>query len=232
MTPPDPPPDLLRVAARMVWFKTPEETLAEPFLFLSHAMTCGTVDDLRVVRAHFTDDDLRRALRAAVPGVFDARSWAYWGTPSWASAPRRPCRRGACRTEPVCGGWRCGRTPRRRRCRRQNSPTYSGGTQRRRHRAHGGPWGRRDATSCGWAMSSSARRSRNRRTCIRSGGACSTYQLPLSRSRAQDRLHDAAPVGHTPARSRTMDTWREREHGRRKRTRRYGKPLRRRSTTG
>lgn len=78
MTPPNPPPDLLRVAARMVWFKTPEETLAEPVLFLSHAMTCGTVDDLRVVRAHFTDDELRRALRAAVPGVFDARSWAYW----------------------------------------------------------------------------------------------------------------------------------------------------------
>lgn len=71
-------PDLLRVAERMVWFKPPEETLAEPFLFLSHAMTYGTVDDLRVVRAHFTDDDLRQALRAAAPGVFDARSWAYW----------------------------------------------------------------------------------------------------------------------------------------------------------
>ena len=35
-------------------------------------------DDLRVVRAHFTDDQLRQALRAGLPGVFDARSWAYW----------------------------------------------------------------------------------------------------------------------------------------------------------
>ena len=78
MTTPDPPADLLRVAKRMVWFKTPEEALADPFLFLSYAMTYGTVDDLRVARAHFTDDELRQALRAGIPGVFDARSWAYW----------------------------------------------------------------------------------------------------------------------------------------------------------
>ena len=78
MTKPDAPADLLRVAERMVWFKTPEETLAEPLLFLSYAMTYGTVDDLRVVRARFPDDRLREALRAGIPGVFDARSWAYW----------------------------------------------------------------------------------------------------------------------------------------------------------
>lgn len=78
MTKPDAPADLLRVAERMVWFKPPEETLAEPLLFLSYVMTYGTVDDLRVVRARFTDDRLREALRAGIPGVFDARSWAYW----------------------------------------------------------------------------------------------------------------------------------------------------------
>ena len=70
--------ELLRVARRMVWFKPPEEVLADAALFLSYAMTYGTVDDLRVVRAHYTDDELRRALRSGVPGVFDARSWAYW----------------------------------------------------------------------------------------------------------------------------------------------------------
>lgn len=70
--------ELLRVAKRMVWFKTPEEALAEPALFVSHAMTYGTVDDLRVVRTHYTDDRLRRALRSGPPGIFDGRSWAYW----------------------------------------------------------------------------------------------------------------------------------------------------------
>lgn len=70
--------ELLRVAKRMVWFKTPEEALAEPALFLSYAMTYGTIDDLRLVRAHYTDDQLRRALRRGLPGIFDARSWSYW----------------------------------------------------------------------------------------------------------------------------------------------------------
>ncbi|MCY4076216.1 MAG: hypothetical protein OXH04_12400 [Acidobacteria bacterium] len=72
------PADLLGVAKRMVWFKAPEETLSDPVLFLSHTMTYGTVEDLRVVRAHFADDQLRQALRTGLPGIFDPRSWAYW----------------------------------------------------------------------------------------------------------------------------------------------------------
>ena len=74
----DAPVELLGVAKRMVWFKAPEEALADPALFLSYAMTYGTVDDLRVVRAHYTDVQLRRALGSGLPGIFDARSWAYW----------------------------------------------------------------------------------------------------------------------------------------------------------
>ena len=75
---PKPTADLLHVAKRMVWFKPPEETLADPVFFLSHVMTYGTVEDLRVMRRHFTDDRLRQVLRAGLPGIFDARSWAYW----------------------------------------------------------------------------------------------------------------------------------------------------------
>lgn len=73
-----PVPELCRVARRVVWFKTPAEALRDPVLFLNHAMTWGTVEDVRVVRMHFTDDDLRAALRNAHPGIFDARSWSYW----------------------------------------------------------------------------------------------------------------------------------------------------------
>lgn len=75
---PVPGPELLRVAERVVWFQSPAETLRNPVLFLNHAMIWGMLEDLRVVRAHFTDDDLRDALRNAHPGVFDARSWSYW----------------------------------------------------------------------------------------------------------------------------------------------------------
>ena len=71
-------PDLRRVARRVVWFKPPEETLRDPVLFLNHAMTWGTIEDLRIVRTHFSDDELREALRNAHPGIFDRRSWSYW----------------------------------------------------------------------------------------------------------------------------------------------------------
>lgn len=74
----DKPAELLGVARRMVWYKSPEEALADPALFLSYAMTYGTVDDLRIVRAYYTDAQLRQALGSGLPGIFDARSWAYW----------------------------------------------------------------------------------------------------------------------------------------------------------
>ena len=70
--------ELLRVAKRVVWFKPPEETLRDPVFFLNHVMTWGMIEDIRVARAHYDDDDFRNALRQAHPGVFDARSWAYW----------------------------------------------------------------------------------------------------------------------------------------------------------
>ena len=73
-------PDLLAVAKRVVWFQPPEETLGDTTLFLNHVMTYGTVPDVLTVREHFDDQALRDALRDAYPGVFDARSWAYWHT--------------------------------------------------------------------------------------------------------------------------------------------------------
>jgi hypothetical protein len=69
---------LERVARRVIWFEEPAEALADPVRFLAYALTYGTTQDLRVVRAHFSNDDLRRALAAAPPGIFDVRSWAYW----------------------------------------------------------------------------------------------------------------------------------------------------------
>ena len=75
-------PEILHVAKRMVWFKPPEETIAEalvnPSLFLSYVMTYGTINDILVVQKHFTPEAFRKALCAQVPGIFDSRSWAYW----------------------------------------------------------------------------------------------------------------------------------------------------------
>ena len=56
-------PELLAVAERVVWFKPPRETLADPIHFLAHVMAYGTVADLRATCAVIGPDEF---------------SWAYW----------------------------------------------------------------------------------------------------------------------------------------------------------
>ena len=71
-------PELLRVAQRVIWFDEPARALADPVQFLAHVMVFGTVEDLRALRGIVGKDDYRAALEHAPPGIFDARSWAYW----------------------------------------------------------------------------------------------------------------------------------------------------------
>ena len=88
-------PELLSVAERVVWFKPPRETLADPLHFLAHVMTYGTVEDLRALNGVIGPNEFREALENAPPGVFDARSWAYWNLKYRRSpAPPLPVRRG------------------------------------------------------------------------------------------------------------------------------------------
>ena len=70
--------DLLAVAKRMVWFKSPIEAIADKKLFLTHVMTYGADTDIVVARKYFTDADFREALEHPLAGIFDARSWNYW----------------------------------------------------------------------------------------------------------------------------------------------------------
>ena len=46
--------------------------------FLAYVLTYGTAGEVAAVRRHLDNDDLREALEKAPPGIFDARSWAYW----------------------------------------------------------------------------------------------------------------------------------------------------------
>jgi len=86
--------ELLAVAKRVVWFKPPAATLADDVFFLNFLMVYGTPEDLIVARQRYDDDDFRRALRDALPGIFDARSWAYWhGRLDMGPAPPRPVRK-------------------------------------------------------------------------------------------------------------------------------------------
>ncbi len=95
-------PELLAVAERVVWFRPPRETLAEPVHFLAHVMTYGTVADLRVLNGIIGPNEFREALDNAPAGVFDARSWAYWNLKYRSfPAPPLPVRRGVQPIEPA-----------------------------------------------------------------------------------------------------------------------------------
>lgn len=71
-------PEIEGIARRVVWFESPAQAIADPVRFLAYAMTYGDEADLREIRRHLSDDDLREALDRAPAGIFDPRSWAYW----------------------------------------------------------------------------------------------------------------------------------------------------------
>jgi hypothetical protein len=71
-------PELLCVARRVVWFEEPAAALARPVHFLAHVMVFGPVEDLRMLRGIVGTAEFCEALENAPPGIFDARSWAYW----------------------------------------------------------------------------------------------------------------------------------------------------------
>lgn len=69
---------LNEIAARLVWWQPPEESLARPARFLAQVMTLGTWDEVQTVKNAVGWEAFKSALREAPPGVFDKRSWAYW----------------------------------------------------------------------------------------------------------------------------------------------------------
>jgi hypothetical protein len=71
-------PELLSLAARIVWFKEPADTLADPVHFLAYLMTYGTAEDILEAETVFTPGEFREALENAPPGVFRAEKWQHW----------------------------------------------------------------------------------------------------------------------------------------------------------
>ncbi|HAS50746.1 MAG TPA: hypothetical protein DCS21_02960 [Gammaproteobacteria bacterium] len=78
MKPLPPTPELLAVARRVVWFKEPDEALADPVHFLAHVMTYGTMEDLQALVGIVGKSEFCEVLEQGPPGIFDARSWSYW----------------------------------------------------------------------------------------------------------------------------------------------------------
>ena len=72
------PEPLLALAAKTIWWKQPEEALADPHRLLAQIMALGTWEDVQLAKQHWSLDDFRAVLKAPPPGVFDGRSWQYW----------------------------------------------------------------------------------------------------------------------------------------------------------
>jgi hypothetical protein len=70
--------ELTSVAKRVVWFKSPDDTLQDKNFFLAHVMTFGTLRDITTVLESFPETDFEAVLDDPPPGVFDVRSWTFW----------------------------------------------------------------------------------------------------------------------------------------------------------
>jgi len=66
------------LAAKYVWWRDPCEALQDETHFLGMLMTYGTLEDTQWMLKNFSQDELRRAIRGARPGVFNGRSWHFW----------------------------------------------------------------------------------------------------------------------------------------------------------
>ena len=69
---------MAEIARRIVWWQAPEQTLERPLEFIARVMASGSLREMRDVEHAFGGRRFQDALRAASPGVFDARSWNYW----------------------------------------------------------------------------------------------------------------------------------------------------------
>ena len=73
------PEELKRLAARYVWWLTPEETLRRPSSrLLLQVMRYGTFEDAQAALEHFGADAFKNALASAPAGALNPRSWNFW----------------------------------------------------------------------------------------------------------------------------------------------------------
>ena len=69
---------LKRLAARYVWWKTPDDSMLYPARVAAQVMNLGTWDDAVEMVEALGEDCLRTALRRAEAGQLNERSWHYW----------------------------------------------------------------------------------------------------------------------------------------------------------
>ncbi len=85
-------PELLAVAQRIIWFQPPEDTLEHPTELMTYAMRYARSQDMKTLLQHVGIEGLAEAIDARLPGIVDARSWAYWNLKIGRTPPPLPRR--------------------------------------------------------------------------------------------------------------------------------------------
>ena len=92
LTPPY-PAELLRVARKVVWYGSPEETLSDLTAFLSNLMVYGSSEDVAITEQYVPAEELRKVLEKAPAGVFTRETWEKWHERFGMPVPPLPRRR-------------------------------------------------------------------------------------------------------------------------------------------
>lgn len=69
---------LERLAAKYIWWKTPNEAVDMPERVIAQVMNIGDYADVHHLVHEVGDDVLREVMAHAQAGQFDPRSWTYW----------------------------------------------------------------------------------------------------------------------------------------------------------
>ena len=67
-----------RLAAKYIWWKTPDEALTLPQRVYAQVMDIGDFADVQLLANALGDDALRDVVKQAQAGQFNPRSWTYW----------------------------------------------------------------------------------------------------------------------------------------------------------
>ncbi len=67
-----------RLARRYVWWREPETALHDLPRLLCQIMAFGTAREYVAARHIWGEAAFKDALRGALPGAMDGRSWAFW----------------------------------------------------------------------------------------------------------------------------------------------------------
>jgi hypothetical protein len=87
------PAELIRVARKVVWYDSPEATLADVATFVTHVMVYGSAADVAVVERFVPPAEFRKVLENAPAGVFTKDLWQRWHERFGIPAPPLPRRR-------------------------------------------------------------------------------------------------------------------------------------------